>query len=128
MATMKVSELAPALAGLGHPVRLQCLVLLEVEHSPSELAAMLKQFEGPTLGTVAYHMRMLRDYQLIEEVRTEPRRGAIEHFYIRTPLAEELVRMLAPVLGLPRKTRRRGEAREHELLRALGVETEALAA
>jgi hypothetical protein len=120
-----LEEIAVGLHGCGQPIRLRALIMLETEHSPSELWAMLN---GPSLGVVSYHMRMLRDYGLIIETRTEQRRGALEHFYIRTPLAEELVRMLAPVLGLPRKTRRRGEAREHELLRALGVETEALAA
>jgi hypothetical protein len=125
MATMKVSELAPALAGLGHPVRLQCLVLLEVEHSPSGLAAELsEQFEGPTLGTVAYHMRMLRDYQLIEEVRTEPRRGAIEHFYKRTKLADEVLKVVGPLAGIPARGSGRPSKngkRRDQLLKAIST-------
>jgi len=33
------------------------------------------------LGVVSYHVRMLRDYDCVELVRTEPRRGALQHFY-----------------------------------------------
>jgi DNA-binding transcriptional ArsR family regulator len=36
---------------------------------------------GVPLGTVSYHTRLLRDLGWIELVRTEPRRGALEHFY-----------------------------------------------
>jgi hypothetical protein len=37
-----------------------------------------------TLGVVSYHVRELRTVTLIAETRTEPRRGALEHFYRRT--------------------------------------------
>jgi hypothetical protein len=33
---------------------------------------------------VSYHVRMLRDYDCVELVRTEPRRGALQHFYRAT--------------------------------------------
>jgi hypothetical protein len=33
---------------------------------------------------VSYHVRVLRDTECVELVRTEPRRGAIEHFYRAT--------------------------------------------
>ena len=33
------------------------------------------------LGRVSYHIRLLADLGAIELVRTEPRRGALEHFY-----------------------------------------------
>jgi hypothetical protein len=38
------------------------------------------------LGVVSYHVRMLRDYDYdcVELVRTEPRRGALQHFYRAT--------------------------------------------
>jgi hypothetical protein len=36
---------------------------------------------GAPLGVVSYHVRMLRDYDCVELVRTEPRRGALQHFY-----------------------------------------------
>ena len=54
--------------------------------SPSEIfttheAAMPKL----TLGTVSYHMRMLRERQVVTLVSSEPRRGALEHFYLLAP-------------------------------------------
>jgi DNA-binding transcriptional ArsR family regulator len=48
--------------------------------SPGDLAAEL----GAPLGVVSYHVRMLRDYDCVELVRTEPRRGALQHFYRAT--------------------------------------------
>lgn len=40
---------------------------------------------GPTFGMAAYHVRKLLDAELIELVRTEPRRGAVASFYRLTP-------------------------------------------
>jgi hypothetical protein len=48
--------------------------------SPGDLAVEL---DAP-LGVVSYHVRMLRDYDCVELVRTEPRRGALQHFYRAT--------------------------------------------
>jgi DNA-binding transcriptional ArsR family regulator len=64
---------------LGHPLRLRLLeaVIEGGEESPVRLA---RRFEL-TLSTVSRHMRMLRDLGFIEQTRTEPRRGAVEHFY-----------------------------------------------
>src|SRR5918999_5780507 len=64
---------------LAHPLRPRILELLAVrgEASPNEMAAEL----GVPLGTLSYHTRLLRDLGWIELVRTEPRRGAVEHFY-----------------------------------------------
>jgi DNA-binding transcriptional ArsR family regulator len=111
---MDLETLARGLQGYGHPIRIGALVLLEYEHSPSELFELL---DGPSLGTVAYHVRMLRDYGLVSETRTEPRRGALEHFYRRTELADALMVVLAPVLGVPPKRRNgRSDTREADLL------------
>ena len=72
------SRIAKALA---HPLRARILQRLgERVASPSDLAAEL----GAPLGVVSYHVRMLRDYDCIELVRTEPRRGALQHFYKAT--------------------------------------------
>jgi DNA-binding transcriptional ArsR family regulator len=45
--------------------------------SPSELAGELDE----PIGNVSYHMRTLADLGMVELVRTEPRRGAVEHYY-----------------------------------------------
>jgi DNA-binding transcriptional ArsR family regulator len=50
------------------------------EASPSELADALEE----PLGNVSYHVRVLRELDCLELSRTEPRRGALEHFYRAT--------------------------------------------
>jgi DNA-binding transcriptional ArsR family regulator len=73
---------------LAHPLRAKILQRLgERVASPGDLAVEL----GAPLGVVSYHVRMLRDYDCVELVRTEPRRGALQHFYKATarPSLEE---------------------------------------
>jgi hypothetical protein len=125
--TKDLRLVATGLNGFSHPLRIKLIVLLEREHSPSELCGLLP---GEPLGVVSYHVRMLRQYGLLTETKTRPRRGALEHFYARTPLADVLLDTLAPLLKLPPKPKRRAgrvsaaaiEARERALLKALGVE------
>ncbi len=68
---------------LDHVLR-QHILLATVagEVSPSELSKAL----GEGLSQVSYHVKVLRDDcdGIIEEVRTEPRRGAVEHYYRAT--------------------------------------------
>lgn len=63
-----------------------------VSLSPNELA----QYLGKPLGNVSYHVKDLaglsggsrfKDTPLLELVDTQPRRGALEHFYALTPNA-----------------------------------------
>ena len=69
------SRLAKALS---HPLRAHILTLLnERVASPNVIAT---QLEVP-LGNVSYHVKTLVELGCIELVATEPRRGAIEHFY-----------------------------------------------
>jgi DNA-binding transcriptional ArsR family regulator len=64
---------------LGHPLRRQVLeqFMTRGEASPNEVA---KELAAP-LSTVSYHVHILRDLDCIQLVRTEPRRGAVEHYY-----------------------------------------------
>ncbi len=63
---------------LSHPLRIQILTLVnERPWSPNELSKELE--EG--LSQVSYHVKVLRDFKLIELTNTEPRRGAVEHYY-----------------------------------------------
>jgi DNA-binding transcriptional ArsR family regulator len=63
---------------LAHPLRAQILAILnERVASPNELSKEL----GEGLSQVSYHVKVLRDYECIELVKTEPRRGAVEHYY-----------------------------------------------
>lgn len=66
---------------LAHELREQILIILnERMASPNELAKDLE--EG--LSQVSYHVKVLKDYECIELVKTEPRRGAVEHYYRAT--------------------------------------------
>jgi DNA-binding transcriptional ArsR family regulator len=63
---------------LSHPLRMKILARLnEGVASPNEMA---KEFEE-SLPLVSYHVRILRELDCIELVKTTPRRGAIEHHY-----------------------------------------------
>ena len=125
---MEINQLALHLHGFGHPVRILCLVLLENERSPSELTEILAQTHvAPPLGVVAYHMRMLKQYDMIYETRTQPRRGALEHFYKRTENADVVLALIGKLMGetgLPKKGPGRKKVngkRDRDLLLALDV-------
>jgi DNA-binding transcriptional ArsR family regulator len=61
-----------------HSLRFQILTMLnDREWSPNELSEELA--EG--LSQVSYHIKVLRDFGLIEMTKTRPARGAVEHFY-----------------------------------------------
>jgi DNA-binding transcriptional ArsR family regulator len=63
---------------MSHPLRLKILTRLnEGVASPNEMA---REF-GESLPLVSYHVRILRELDCIELVKTTPRRGAIEHHY-----------------------------------------------
>lgn len=74
-------QLAKALA---HPLRVRILTSLHQGiSSPNQLAQELDE----PLGNVSYHVKTLLEYDCVELVKTEPRRGAVEHFYRATDRA-----------------------------------------
>jgi DNA-binding transcriptional ArsR family regulator len=67
---------------LSHPMRVQILEALQGRTaSPTELA---KEFRE-SLGVVSYHANALLELECIEQVRTQPKRGTVEHFYTVRP-------------------------------------------
>lgn len=63
---------------LAHPLRVKLLAYLnDREWSPNELSEELN--EG--LSQVSYHIKVLKDLEMIEMTKAEPRRGAVEHYY-----------------------------------------------
>lgn len=69
---------------LTHGLRVEILSILnERIASPNELSKEL----GEGLSQVSYHVKVLKDYGCIELVKTEPRRGAVEHYYRATSRA-----------------------------------------
>jgi DNA-binding transcriptional regulator GbsR (MarR family) len=63
---------------MAHPLRVRILAYMnDRPWSPNELSNELA--EG--LSQVSYHVKVLKDFELIEMTKTEPRRGAVEHYY-----------------------------------------------
>lgn len=63
---------------LGHPYRIKALsILAERVASPREIADAI----GIDLDNLSYHIRVLRELEMIELVREEKVRGATSHFY-----------------------------------------------
>jgi DNA-binding transcriptional ArsR family regulator len=72
---------------LSHPLRQRILEMMtDREASPNEIS----QLTGSRLGTVSYHVQVLRELDCIELTRTAERRGATEHYY-RARFALDLV-------------------------------------
>lgn len=86
---------------VNHPVRLDALsIFFERVASPKEIAKLL----GVPLGTASFHVGELAADDVIELVKTEPRRGAIEHFY-RAKVRPEVSD--AELQAMPKATRRK---------------------
>jgi len=66
---------------LAHPLRQR--ILLHYHERVSSPRAVSEALDE-RIGNVAYHTRRLLDAECIELVRTEPKRGAVEHFYRAT--------------------------------------------
>jgi DNA-binding transcriptional ArsR family regulator len=86
----KRSSLEPVdqrlMKALSHPLRVQILTLInERPWCPADAAKELD--EG--LSQASYHFKVLKDLGCIELVGTEPRRGAVAHFY--KPVARIIV-------------------------------------
>ena len=65
-------------SALSHPLRVHILdALVEAEASPSDLAREV----GLSVNYVAYHVKELEKLGYVELVKTEPRRGTVEHYY-----------------------------------------------
>ena len=74
----KLSLKQRLIKALAHPLRVKILALLnDREWSPNELSEEL----ATGLSGVSYHVKVLKDFELIEMTKTEPRRGAVEHYY-----------------------------------------------
>jgi DNA-binding transcriptional ArsR family regulator len=76
---LRPSLIDPDLASaVSHPLRVHILdVLCENTASPSDMA----RDAGLSVNHIAYHVKELEKLGYIELVRTEPRRGTVEHYY-----------------------------------------------
>lgn len=88
---------------LAHPLRVKILDYMnDGEWSPRELEMEL----GEGLSQVSYHVKVLKDFELIEMTRTEPRRGAVEHYYraierafVPSGMASDIPRSAQRIIG-----------------------------
>lgn len=69
---------------LSHPLRVR--ILSVANHRVVSPAEFAREF-GEPLPSVSYHFKTLERLECIELVKTEPRRGAVEHFYRGTKRA-----------------------------------------
>jgi hypothetical protein len=82
--TAKRQETSRWLKATWHPTQVRALTILtERVASPKEIAAELGE---PLVRNIAYHVKELEKRGLVELVDTQPRRGAVEHYYRATVL------------------------------------------
>lgn len=94
---------------INHKLRRQILRYLHSSRKPLspkqiERKLDLSALRSGVLSSVSYHVGVLRDFKAITMVKTEPRRGAVEHFY------ESAVSNSVWVRNLLKKTQKRDEA------------------
>jgi len=65
-----------------HPLRIA--ILERLEEVPIASPKELSEHFDESLGVASYHVGELNNVEAIELVKTEPRRGAAEHFYAIT--------------------------------------------
>lgn len=72
-------------AATSHRIRVRCLTrMAERPTSPASIGREL----GIDASAVSYHVKTLKDLNLVEQVSERPVRGAVEHFYRAVSLTE----------------------------------------
>lgn len=88
---------------LMHPLRVN--LLLRIVKAGRTSPNLLSQELDMNLNRVAYHVRILQDYDAITLVDEKKRRGATEHFYSVNPDSELITHLLGQTLsGADRST------------------------
>ena len=77
------------LAALSHPLRIEIVRRCVEPASPKEIADDI----GENLGNVSYHTRILAAAGVLELERTEPRRGALAHYYVVPKEAQKAMKV-----------------------------------
>ena len=95
MATKPADAEPDLLGALAHPIRLAIMRTAVDQFSPKQMADSLGDV---SLQLVSYHVRILRDAGLLQLTGTEPRRGALEHFYRASPDAASRLGALGKTL------------------------------
>jgi predicted transcriptional regulator len=95
------AELGDLLQNVAHPMRIA--ILQHVDEVGEVSPRAFTRTHRATLATVSHHFRMLARAGLIQLLRTEPRRGAVEHCYVLSDRGQA-------VLGWMRTASRRSDA------------------
>jgi DNA-binding transcriptional ArsR family regulator len=97
---------------VAHPLRVEILETLvsEGELSPALIARKL----GRPPGNVSYHVNVLRDCEVLELVRTEPRRGALEHYYRPAESIRGFIDLALAAFSLGSRETKRSEAKDDD--------------
>jgi DNA-binding transcriptional ArsR family regulator len=82
MATQTPHQDPDIFGALAHPIRLTIMRSAGRPFSPKDMADKLGDV---SLQLVSYHVRILRDAGLLHLTGTEPRRGALQHYYQASP-------------------------------------------
>ncbi len=83
MAMSKQDKNDAIIGALNHPIRREILRRLESTANGGLSPKALAKDLGQDLSLVSYHVRLLSEAGVLKLVNTQPRRGAVEHFYIR---------------------------------------------
>jgi len=65
----------------GHPLRRRILRILRAADEPLAPSDLQEEIPKEGLPNLGYHVRVLHEAGLVDLVKTEPRRGAVKHFY-----------------------------------------------
>lgn len=87
----KASKTVKMIRALSHDLRVDALKRIAAAGEDGISPVVLAGEMGESVQLVSYHVRILRDRKLLKLSHTQPRRGAIEHFYVTTPAATVLV-------------------------------------
>lgn len=102
------TDVSPAIMALAHEARREAIhCIANGRCTPGEIA----EHTGRPLGVVSYHVRMLRDYGVIRVERTEPRRGALQHYYGFTDQAVDDLAAVRDIAANAVRGARRGLSR-----------------
>jgi DNA-binding transcriptional ArsR family regulator len=92
------AALADIFGALSHPVRIRALLQFRGDAKLSA-SKLLDAIPDVGLGTLAYHVRQLADSGLLKPAGRIPRRGAIEHLYVLTPVGAKVATLLEELPG-----------------------------
>jgi hypothetical protein len=85
--------LGDLLRSVGHPMPIAILEHVD-EAGEASPRAFTRSHRAP-LAAASHHFRTLDHAGLIQLLRTEPRRGAVEHFYVLSDRGHAVLRLAA---------------------------------